>query len=137
MRIVLMAGIVLIVLGVALLVLDFLEYAKQKLTEGFGLIWGLLGVLLLAAGIVLVVAEQVTLVVWAVALLLVMVLAGFLFGVSRVVSVLMMKNQELAMQVSLLNQENESILQEFNALKERDNLVREKSGGIKEQGQDE
>ncbi len=111
------AGIALIVFGAALLVMDFLEYAKQKLTEGFGLIWGLLAVLLLGAGIVLVVAEQITLVVWVAALLFVIVMAVFLFGVSRVVSVLMMKNQELAMQVSLLNQENESILQELMAIK--------------------
>ena len=35
-------------------------------------------------------------------------------------SVLIMKNRELAMQVSLLNQENERILHELGILKDKD-----------------
>ena len=42
-----------------------------------------------------------------------------LFGFSLAISILIMKNQELAMQVSLLNQENESILQELMSAKEQ------------------
>lgn len=40
----------------------------------------------------------------------------FLFKISEYVSVLSRKNQELAMQVSLLNQENERILTELQQL---------------------
>ncbi len=118
MRIVILLGITLIVLGVVLLLVDFMTYVRKKLTEGFGLIWGMLAALLLLAGVVLITAEQITTVVWLVLILLMVILTIFLFGISRIISVLMMKNQELAMQVSLLNQENESILQDLNELKE-------------------
>ena len=40
-------------------------------------------------------------------------------------SVLSMKNQELAMQVSLLNQENEKILQELGLTDEKKDIVRD------------
>ena len=41
-------------------------------------------------------------------------------------SVVVVKNQELAMQVSLLNQENERILQELKGLvDEKENIVRD------------
>ena len=117
--IVILLGITLIVLGVTLLLVDFMTYVRKKLTEGFGLIWILLAVLFLVAGIVLLVAEQITSVVWIVMILLMVILTTFLFGISRIISILVMKNQELAMQVSLLNQENESILQDLNELKEK------------------
>lgn len=108
-------GIVMIALGAVLMVLDFLAYAKKKLTDGFGLIWLLLAVLLAGAGIASLVAKQA---VFMVLLVLMVVLILFLFGLSQVVSVLVMKNRELAMQVSLLNQENEGILQELEQMKE-------------------
>lgn len=116
MRFEIALGIVLIALSILLLVIDFLAYAKKKLTEGFGLIWALLAILLMVAGILLLAAERVILVVLT---LLMVILMLFLFGVSRAVSVLTMKNQELAMQVSLLNQENESILQDLAQMKEK------------------
>ncbi len=108
-------GSVLIALSIVLLAADFLTYARKKLTEGFGLIWALIAVLLLVAGILLLAADWASL---SALTLLMVVLMLFLFGVSRAVSVLTMKNQELAMQVSLLNQENESILQDLAQLKE-------------------
>lgn len=50
----------------------------------------------------------------------------FLFKISMAVSVVVVKNQELAMQVSLLNQENERILQELKGLvDEKENIVRD------------
>lgn len=110
-------GIVMIVLGAVLMVLDFLAYAKKKLTDGFGLIWLLLAALLAGAGIASLVAKQA---VFTVLLVLMAVLILFLFGLSQVVSVLVMKNRELAMQVSLLNQENEGILQELEQMKEKE-----------------
>lgn len=109
-------GIAMLVLGLLLLVLDFLAYAKKRLTERYGMIWMLLAVLLIAAGILFLAAEQA---LAAALLILVAALVFFLFGISQTVSVLKMKNQELAMQVSLLNQENESILQELEQMRER------------------
>ena len=112
-------GIAMIVLGGALIIWSFVAYAKHRLTENFGMVWGLAALCLTAAGIVLLVAEKSLTVLTAVAVFLGVMLVLSLFGFSQVISVLIMKNQELAMQVSLLNQENESILRELTAEKEQ------------------
>lgn len=112
-------GIVIIALGVLILTGGFLAYARHRLTESFGMVWGLIAVCLLAVGIVLLVSRQGVTAACVIAVLLFVLLVMGLFGLSQVVSVLLMKNQELAMQVSLLNQENESILQELAAEKEK------------------
>lgn len=112
------AGIIMIATGAVLLVWSFLAYAKHRLTESFGMIWELAALCLAASGIVLLVTEQGSVALAAVALCLGVLLVLCLFGFSQAISVLIMKNQELAMQVSLLNQENESILQELTAAKE-------------------
>lgn len=113
------AGIAMIVLGGLLLIWSFLAYAKHRLTENFGMIWGLAALCLIIAGIVLAVAGGSFMAVAAVVVLLGVILVLCLFGFSQVISILIMKNQELAMQVSLLNQENESILQELMMTKEQ------------------
>lgn len=113
------AGITMIASGGALLIWSFLAYAKHRLTENFGMIWGLAALCLAAAGIVLLAAEQSFVAMAAVVLCLGVLLVLCLFGFSQAISVLIMKNQELAMQVSLLNQENESILQELTIVKEQ------------------
>lgn len=107
-------GIAMIVLGGLLLIWSFLAYAKRRLTESFGMIWGIAALCLAVAGIVLTVTGQSFMAVTAVVVLLGVMLVLCLFGFSQAISVLIMKNQELAMQVSLLNQENESILQELD-----------------------
>lgn len=111
------AGIAMIVLGGSLLIWSFLAYARHRLTENFGMIWGLAAVCLIIAGIVLAVAGGNFLAVVTVMVLLGIMLVLCLFGFSQAISILIMKNQELAMQVSLLNQENESILQELVMIK--------------------
>lgn len=113
------AGIAMIVLGGLLLIWSFLAYAKHRLTENFGMIWGLAALCLIMAGIVLAVAGRSFMAVAAVVVLLGIILVLCLFGFSQAISILIMKNQELAMQVSLLNQENESILQELMMTKEQ------------------
>lgn len=113
------AGMVMIVSGGLLLIWSFWAYAKHRLTENFGMIWGLAALCLIVAGIVLAVVEQSFTAVMTVVILLGVLLVLCLFGFSQVISVLIMKNQELAMQVSLLNQENESILQELTTAKEQ------------------
>lgn len=119
MEIAKIAGITMIVSGAALLVWSFLAYAKHRLTENFGMIWWLAALCLAAAGIVLLVAEQSYIAIAAVVLCIGILLVLCLFGFSQAISILIMKNQELAMQVSLLNQENESILQELTIVKEQ------------------
>ncbi len=112
-------GLIMIGTGVLLLVWSFLAYARHRLTEGFGMIWGATALCLIVAGIVLAVTEGSFVAVMAVIVLLGLMLLLCLFGFSLAISILIMKNQELAMQVSLLNQENESILQELMSAKEQ------------------
>ena len=113
------AGIAMLVLGGMLLIWSFLAYARHRLTENFGMVWGLAAVCLIIAGIVLAAAGGSFMAVVTVMILLGIMLVLCLFGFSQAISVLIMKNQELAMQVSLLNQENESILQELMITKEQ------------------
>lgn len=112
-------GIIMMVMGVLLLIWSFLAYARHRLTENFGMVWGLTALCLVIAGIVLAVTDGSFMAVMVIAILLGILLVLCLFGFSQVISVLIMKNQELAMQVSLLNQENESILQELMMTKEQ------------------
>lgn len=117
MELVRIVGIVMMVLGVLLLAGSFMAYARHRLTEDFGMIWMIIAACFLVMGIVLTVVRESTTVMLVIAVLLGLLLVAGLFGFSRVISLLVMKNQELAMQVSLLNQENESILQELTAKK--------------------
>ena len=119
MEMVKIAGVAMTALGVLLLAGSFIAYAKHRLTENFGMIWGLAALCLTVSGIVLIAAEQSITTVLAIVIFLGILLVLSLFGFSQAISVLVMKNQELAMQVSLLNQENESILQELTTAKEQ------------------
>lgn len=110
------ANILRIIVGVTggvLLWADFITLARRKMKEAIGMCWCIFGILLIALATVpgltgwskVIPTETVAAVV-----LLGVMLLWLLFTLSRHVSTLMMKNQELAMQVSLLNQENERIL---------------------------
>ena len=111
----------LIVFGIFLLILDLFMYARQKLTDGIGLVSGI-AVSTDAATYLWNGAKSVVLFAFAVFVVIIL----FLFKISMAVSVVVVKNQELAMQVSLLNQENERILQELKGLvDEKENIVRD------------
>ena len=117
----------LIVFGIFLLILDLFMYARQKLTDGIGLGWAIVSATFLVSGIAVSTdaatylwngAKSVVLFAFAVFVVIIL----FLFKISMAV----VKNQELAMQVSLLNQENERILQELKGLvDEKENIVRD------------
>ena len=112
----------LIVVGIFLLILDLFMYARQKLTDGIGLGWAIVAVSTDAATYLWNGAKSVVLFAFAVFVVIIL----FLFKISMAVSVVVVKNQELAMQVSLLNQENERILQELKGLvDEKENIVRD------------
>lgn len=117
--------ILLAVLGGLFLILDFGAYVRQRLNETMGLLWAGVSIVLLLAGILPFSEghgyDAAVLLLFFVCFLLLILL----FKLSRMVSVLMMKNQELAMQVSLLNQENERILHEIGILTDEKNTVRD------------
>ena len=111
--------IVAVVAGALLLVLAFTSLVKKQMTEGIALGWAIGSVIAILIGAVPALSE------WSrklstgsiIALLLFAVfVVGYVFKISSDLSKLKMKNQELAMQVSLLNQENERILKELGSL---------------------
>ncbi|MCM1568698.1 MAG: hypothetical protein NC081_04540 [Roseburia sp.] len=111
-------GIAMIVLAIALFVLDFCAYARKRMNESFGMIWMWIALVFLILGVVLLAVPKLQ-TVWAAGIIYGLILIFLIFKVTKVISVLVMKTQELAMQVSLLNQENERILQEIADIKEQ------------------
>ena len=110
---------VAIIAGVLLLILSFLSLVKKKMTEGIALGWAVGAVLLVVIGIVPCLSDWTTKLstTHVIALLLFgTFVVGFVFKLSSSISQISMKTQELAMQVSLLNQENERILYELEEL---------------------
>lgn len=118
-----MLRMIVIILGIVLLCLDFLAYAYKKITEGAGLAWGLFSVVVILVGAIPALAKWSNIAdgdnYIAIFLIWTFFVLG-LFFLTITVSQLQMKNQELAMQVSLLNQENEKILDVLQELKEKE-----------------
>lgn len=113
--------------GILLLFMDFSAFARKRMNETIGLGWALFGIVLILVGLVpglsgwsSVMADGA----YAAFFLIIAAIILGIFGLSMSISVLLMKNQELAMQVSLLNQENERMLGELENLtgKSRVNL---------------
>lgn len=126
MNVILILRIFLTAAGVLFLLGDINAYVRQKLTDTIGLLWAFVSVALILTGVVSVpgAMEEEYLVVLLLAVCLLLLI--LLFKLSKVVSVLSMKNQELAMQVSLLNQENERILHRLGILTdEKKDIVRD------------
>ena len=126
MNVIIILRIFLTAAGVLFLLGDINAYVRQKLTDTIGLLWAFVSVALILTGVVSVpkAKEEEYLVVLLLAVCLLLLI--LLFKLSKVVSVLSMKNQELAMQVSLLNQENERILHRLGILTdEKKDIVRD------------
>lgn len=102
--------------GILFLVLAFWAYARQKLNDSMALIWVFVSIALVITGAVPAVSKHLSESLLIFMFIICLLLLFLLFKVSKAVSVLSMKNQELAMQVSLLNQENERILHKLGIL---------------------
>ena len=106
--------IVLTAVGLALLGFTVRCLARKSLTDSLSLFWGAISVLFILGGLLLAPLEWNRYV--SVRGLILILLGGFvviwgLYYLSIQLSYLIRKNQELAMQVSLLNQEHEKINQ--------------------------
>lgn len=108
-----------ILVGIGIMAITFVLHAEKKLTVNLAVTWELLGIVAILSGAVPKFSG------WSSRLslgsLVVLLITAFLvlWGVYQMtiqISSLIMKNQELAIQVSLLNQENERILQELEKL---------------------
>ena len=102
--------------GILFLVLAFWAYTRQKLNDSMALIWTFVSIALVITGAVPAVSKHLNESLLIFMFIICLLLLFLLFKVSKAVSVLSMKNQELALQVSLLNQENERILHKLGIL---------------------
>lgn len=114
--------IIMFAMGVILFCASMSSLARRKMTETFCLTWGFIALIIILAGVVLRPDEWSNYISVTGMLLVVMVGFCVVYGayfMSCRVSELMRRNLELAMQVSLLNQENEKIRFEINELKDK------------------
>lgn len=109
--------LVLIITGIVMLLIAIGSLAKRRMNESFCLAWFVVSVAVITAGIVVHPANWAEYISPAGLILIFVILCGALYAayfVSRWISELARKNQELAIQVSLLNQENERILRRLS-----------------------
>lgn len=109
-----------ILIGIILMALSLNAYIRQKLTDETGFLIGGFSVFLTITGILLHFYGQEVNVLIALAVICFCFLLLIIFSLCTSVSVLVMKNRELAMQVSLLNQENERIIHEIGIIPARE-----------------
>ena len=99
--------------GVILFLFGFWTHSFKKLAVNSAVIWGLLGIFMILMGAIPILSEWTHMLAPGTGLAFFCVGALILFTEvqnSLVISQLNMKNRELAMQVALLNQENEQIM---------------------------
>ena len=121
------AGIILA--GAIRMVSSFWMNAYKKITVNFAVIWEILGLMLVLIGSIPAFSQWTRLVSSGTGLAFLCVGGIFLFEEVRtsvLLSQLKMKNRELAMQVSLLNQENEYIMNELDTLQKSVEKMNEK-----------
>lgn len=111
-----------IVLSLFLLGRTWVSLAKRKMTDHFCLAWAFLAVLIGLAGILLQPSQIEHYISWRGMILGMIVLVGIigsLWFLSMQVSSLMRKNQELAMQTSLLNQDYMTLIRRVEELEKQ------------------
>ena len=110
---------IMVVAGCLFLILNFVTYVKKNLTEKFTWMWTIFCIVMILSGIVPGLNS------WSfkfnswgyMALCIILVLiVQFIFIITKEIANLKKRNKELAMHVSLLNQENERILAELEKL---------------------
>lgn len=112
--------IIIIATGIFLLIVTINSLAHRKMTESFCLAWGLIALILVLAGFLLRPTEWIRYMSPMGLMLVVMI--GFCvvyvaYFMSTKISELARRNQELAIQVSLLRQENQRITEEVEQMK--------------------
>lgn len=111
-----------IIAGIYMLLKAILSLAKRKMTEPFCLAWALLAALMILSGILLNPSQMDRYVSTRGLILIIIVVSGILWGlwfISTQVSILKRRNQELAMQISLLNHDYEKMLRELEELRKK------------------
>ena len=110
----------MIILGVFILFKTVVSLAKRQMTEQFCLVWEALSGLFVVCGFLLKptnLQKHSSLCGFIFALLIVIILVSGAWFISIQVPSLIRKNQELAMQTSLLNHDSEYLIFEIKNLK--------------------
>ncbi len=112
--------LLLIAIGVVIFVSTVFSLARRVMTETFCIVWGVLSLMFILAGIVLrpsdwsmYISNSGSIIILIAAICII----WCAFFMTKQLSILNRKNQELAMQISLLNQENEKILEQVASLR--------------------
>lgn len=108
-----------ILMGIGIMIVTFVLHAKKKLTVNLAVTWELLGIAEILSGAVPRFSGWSSRIGLGSLVVLLITALLVLWGVYQMtiqISSLLMKNQELAILVSLLNQENERILRELEKL---------------------
>lgn len=109
--------------GLTIMSVTFFVYAAKKMTVNLAVTWEFIGLTGVVVGLVPAFSKWCYWLSLGTAAAL-FVAAGFVimvcYHMSLLISSLLMKNQELAMHVSLLNQENERIIKELSQLTGKD-----------------
>jgi len=109
----------IVVVGVVLLVTTISSLAKRKMTETVCLAWGLVAIVFILSGILLKpygISEYISLAGLVLAMIIGTLVLYGAFIVSTKLSELVRKNHELALQVSLLNHENQVMMKKIEQL---------------------
>lgn len=112
----------LVVMGICLFVMAILSLAKRKMTEPFCLAWVCVSVLIVICGILIEPSELDRYISLRVLILILFITIGvgwILWFISTQLSILRRKNQEIAMQISLLNQDSERMMKKLEDLEKR------------------
>ena len=121
--------------GVILFAFGFWTHSFKKLAVNYAVIWGLLGILLILMRTIPILSEWTSMLAPGTSLAFFCVDALILFTEvqnSLVISQLNMKNRELAMQVSLLNQESERMMAELEEVIREQEEAYEKKDSVRD-----
>lgn len=113
--------ILIIIASCAMLIITFREYVRKKLLVALELFWSLFYIIMIITGFMPncfswtnCMGKRDVVVLFCLFMLFLLIV----FYMSIILSVLAVKNQELAIQVSLINQENEQMLKKLHILPE-------------------
>lgn len=126
----LVVQIITIVFGIVLMILSFNTYVHKKISVTVCMSWCLAGIFLILIAAIPGVSRWTKVLCTKDCLVLFVMMLAFIlvfFKMSMLVSQVIHRNQELAMQVALLNQENENILLQIKELKQKneENIIRD------------
>lgn len=111
--------IIMVLTGGILFLMTISSLAKRRMTESFCLTWGLVAIIIILGGVVLKPYGLANMISPTGLILIVIVGYCAIFGVFYITSKLSQvtrKNQELAIQLSLVNQENRVVMQKIREI---------------------